>query len=134
MCRTRLHCLRQEGYFFKVPQLPPMGDRYNRQNPRSLPSTSILPISGPSEHSNCDFQAMGVLRVLCEVTKLGSAEQVQRHKEGFLQFAQVLEGNQSLTGNTLIRQLRTKLVSRVAIRLLPAKIRRLRAKGTSSAP
>ncbi len=74
---------------------------------------------------------MGILRVLCEVTKLGSAEQVQRLKDQLLQVAQSLEGNESLMGNTVIRKLRTKLVARVAIRLLPGKIRRLRAKGES---
>ncbi|KAI0720503.1 TBCD protein [Cerioporus squamosus] len=75
------------------------------------------------------FPVMGILRVLCEVTKLGSAEQVQRLKDQLLQVAQTLEGNESLMGNTVIRKLRTKLVARVAIRLLPGKVRRLRAKG-----
>ncbi|RPD62432.1 ARM repeat-containing protein [Lentinus tigrinus ALCF2SS1-7] len=75
------------------------------------------------------FLVIGILRVLCEVTKLGSAEQVQILKDQLLQVVQILEGNESLMGNTVIRQLRTKLVARVAIRLLPGKIRRLRAKG-----
>ena len=71
------------------------------------------------------------MRVLCEVTKLGSAEHVQRVKDQLLQVAQILERNESLMGNTVIRKLRTKLVARVAIRLLPGKVRRLHAKGQS---
>ncbi len=79
------------------------------------------------------FQATGLLRVLCEVTKLGSAEQVQTCKEQLLQVVSALESNQSLMNNTIIRKLRTKLIARVAIRLLPGKTRRLRAKGACSA-
>ncbi|KAI9058356.1 TBCD protein [Trametes sanguinea] len=81
------------------------------------------------KESSGPFLAMGILRVICEVVKLGSAEQVQSHREPLLEIATVLEGNESLTNNTLIRKLRTKLIARVVIRLLPAKIRRLRAKG-----
>ncbi|KAI0354961.1 TBCD protein [Trametes cingulata] len=79
------------------------------------------------------FLAMGILRVVCEVAKLGSAEQVQHQKASLLQLAQILEGNQQLMGNTLIRKLRTKLIARVVIRLLPAKTRRLRAKARALA-
>ncbi|KAI0372156.1 TBCD protein [Pilatotrama ljubarskyi] len=75
------------------------------------------------------FPVMGILRVVCEVAKLGSAEQVQMQKASMLKIAQVLEGNQQLMGNTLIRKLRSKLIARIVIRLLPAKARRLRAKG-----
>ncbi|OSD07226.1 TBCD protein [Trametes coccinea BRFM310] len=75
------------------------------------------------------FLAMGILRVICEVVKLGSAEQVQLHRESLLYVTAALDGNESLTSNTLIRKLRTKLTARVVIRLLPAKTRRLRAKG-----
>ncbi|KAI0657425.1 TBCD protein [Cubamyces menziesii] len=75
------------------------------------------------------FLAMGILRVICEVAKLGSAEQVQMHKDSFLQVAQALDRNDTLTGNTVIRKLHAKLIARVAIRLLPAQTRRLRAKG-----
>ena len=72
---------------------------------------------------------MGVLRVLCEVSKLGSAEQILLHKAQLFQFAQTLEGNGSLMGNTIIRKFRTKLIARVVIRLLPSRTHRLRAKG-----
>ncbi|KAI1789614.1 ARM repeat-containing protein [Ganoderma leucocontextum] len=79
------------------------------------------------------FPVTGLLRVLCEVTKLGSAEQVQTCKEQLLQVVSTLEGNQSLMNNTIIRQLRAKLIARVAIRLLPGKTRRRRAKGRTLA-
>ncbi|KAI0754966.1 ARM repeat-containing protein [Daedaleopsis nitida] len=76
---------------------------------------------------------MGIMRVICEITKLGSAEQVQGCREQLLEIAQTLERNQNLTKNTIIRKLRTKLVARVVIRLLPGKTRRLRAKGKALA-
>ncbi|KAI0822273.1 TBCD protein [Trametes gibbosa] len=76
---------------------------------------------------------MGVLRVACEVTKLGVAEQVHAQKDALLHITNVLQGNKVLMGNTVIRKLRTKLISRVVIRLLPAKTRRLRAKGRALA-
>ena len=79
-----------------------------------------------------ELQVMGILRVLCEITQLGLAEQVQTHKEQLLLVAQTLEDNKSLMGNTVVRQLRTKLIARVVIRLLPGKTRRLRAKGMFS--
>ncbi|EJF63417.1 ARM repeat-containing protein [Dichomitus squalens LYAD-421 SS1] len=79
------------------------------------------------------FPVIGLLRVLCEVAKLGSTDQVQTCKEKFLQAASTLQGNTSLMGNTLIRQLRIKLIARVVIRLLPARTRRLRAKGRALA-
>ncbi|KAH9922790.1 ARM repeat-containing protein [Epithele typhae] len=76
---------------------------------------------------------MGICRALCEVTKLGSAEQVKDHRGLLLSFSGILESNESLMGNTIIRKFRTKLVSRTVIRLLPAKTRRLRAKGRALA-
>lgn len=72
------------------------------------------------------------MRVLCEIAKLGSAELVQGCREQLLEIAQTLERNQHLVKNTIIRKLRTKLVARIVIRLLPGKTRRLRAKGAFS--
>ncbi|KAI0670789.1 TBCD protein [Trametes maxima] len=77
--------------------------------------------------------AIGVVRVLCEVTKLGAADQVQTYKESLLHVAEMLDHNQALMGNTIIRKLRTKLIERVVIRMLPAQTRRLRAKGRTLA-
>lgn len=69
------------------------------------------------------------MRVICEVMKLGAAEEVQAQKESLLQVAQTLAGNRTLVANTAIRKLRTKAIARIVIRLLPAKIRRLHVKG-----
>ncbi|TFK86795.1 ARM repeat-containing protein [Polyporus arcularius HHB13444] len=102
---------------------------YMRKDTSSQYSKFLIWARETLESTVDPFPVMGILRVLCEVTKLGSAEQVQRLKDQLLQVAQSLEGNESLMGNTVIRKLRTKLVARVAIRLLPGKIRRLRAKG-----
>lgn len=74
-------------------------------------------------------QVLGILRTLCEVTKLGSAEQVQAHKEMLSHVAQTVEGNDTMMSNTFVRKLRTKLIARVVVRLLPGKARRLRTKG-----
>ncbi|KAI0761942.1 TBCD protein [Trametes elegans] len=82
-----------------------------------------------TEGSSDPILAMGILRVLCEVSKLGSAEQVQALKDVLLHLTRSLEDNPSLMNNTIIRKLRTKLIARVIIRALPAKTRRLRAKG-----
>lgn len=68
------------------------------------------------------------MRVICEVMKLGAAEEVQAQKESLLQVAQTLAGNRTLVANTAIRKLRTKAIARIVIRLLPAKIRRLHVK------
>ncbi len=69
------------------------------------------------------------MRVICEVMKLGAAEEVQAQKEALLQVAHVLADNKTLVANTAIRKLRTKAIARIVIRHLPAKIRRLHAKG-----
>lgn len=71
------------------------------------------------------------MRVICEVMKLGAAEEVQAQKESLLQVTQTLGGNRTLVANTAIRKLRTKAIARIVIRLLPARIRRLHAKGES---
>ncbi|KAI0632121.1 TBCD protein [Trametes polyzona] len=88
----------------------------------SYGTTTVEGLSDP-------FLGMGILRVVCEVTKLGLAEQIQSQRDPILRVTHVLEGNPSLMGNTIIRKLRTKIISRVVIRLLPARTRRLRAKG-----
>ncbi|KAL1950308.1 hypothetical protein VTO73DRAFT_5432 [Trametes versicolor] len=74
------------------------------------------------------FMGLGIMRVICEVMKLGAAEEVQAQKEFLLQVTQTLAGNRTLVANTAIRKLRTKAIARIVIRLLPARIRRLHAK------
>ena len=122
----------QERYRFTIPRLSIVGngDRWKHGGP--FPSASVYGVLHLAVHQ-LQLQATGLLRVLCEVTKLCSAEQVQTCKEQLLQVVSALEGNQSLMGNTVIRQLRTKLIARIAIRSLPGKTRRFRAKGACNA-
>lgn len=51
--------------------------------------------------------------------KSGSAEQVQSELAALLSISQLLQKS-SLANNTVVRKYRTKLVSRLALRLLPA--------------
>ncbi|THH31463.1 hypothetical protein EUX98_g2716 [Antrodiella citrinella] len=74
-------------------------------------------------------EVMGVLRVLCELTKSGAAELVQDHLPSFLDIATSTSEHQNLMSNTVIRKLKTKLVSRVILRLLPANKRKPRQRG-----
>jgi hypothetical protein len=67
------------------------------------------------------WQVLGILQVLCEVAKSGSAEQVQSEVDPLMSLARILQENTTLSSNTVIRKYRTKLISRIAIRLLPAK-------------
>ncbi|KAH9841553.1 TBCD protein [Rhodofomes roseus] len=79
------------------------------------------------------FRTMGLLQVLCEVTKSGSVEQVKAHAQAMLDVANSVQQNSTLLQNTLIRKLRTKLISRVALRLLPASPLVTRSKGRALA-
>ena len=72
---------------------------------------------------------MGALRVLCEVTKSGAAELVQEHLAMLLEVATSVSGCKALVSNTVIRKLKTKLISRVILRLLPASTRKSRRPG-----
>ena len=70
-------------------------------------------------------QAIGYLQVINEVVKNGPVDQVQLLKPRYLEIVDVVNETTILSGNTLIRKMRAKLMSRIAIRLLPApKIRR----------
>ncbi|PPR01746.1 hypothetical protein CVT24_001566 [Panaeolus cyanescens] len=63
--------------------------------------------------------AVGLLQVVCEVVKSGSAEQVQDELSDLLAISQLIHESTSLSGNTLVRKYATKLTSRVGLRLLP---------------
>ncbi|KAG1772386.1 TBCD protein [Suillus occidentalis] len=68
--------------------------------------------------------SIGVLQVLCELVKSGSSEQLQAFTQKFLEIANTLEQSTPLASNTLVRKYRTKLLSRVALRLMPPKVSR----------
>ncbi|KAH9936306.1 TBCD protein [Fomitopsis serialis] len=75
------------------------------------------------------FLTMGLLSVLCEITKSASVEQVKAHTSAILDVANAVQENSPLLQNTLIRKLRTKLMSRIVLRLLPASPLVIRSKG-----
>ncbi|KAG1906602.1 tubulin folding cofactor D C terminal-domain-containing protein [Suillus fuscotomentosus] len=66
--------------------------------------------------------SIGVLQVLCELMKSGSSEQLQAFTQQFLEITDTLEQSAPLASNTLVRKYRTKLLSRVALRLMPPNI------------
>ena len=74
-------------------------------------------------------QTMGLLQVLCELTKSGSVEVVTVHAPAILEVAKAVQANPALLQNTLIRKFRTKLISRTVLRLLPASPLVNRSKG-----
>ncbi|SJL07399.1 uncharacterized protein ARMOST_10746 [Armillaria ostoyae] len=67
------------------------------------------------------FTVIGLLQVLCEVLKSGSVGQVEQALPDVLAIAATLEGESTLIVNTVVRKYKTKLVSRVALRILPAR-------------
>lgn len=54
--------------------------------------------------------------------KSGSSEQLQAFTQQFLEITDTLEQSTPLASNTLVRKYRTKLLSRVALRLMPPNI------------
>ncbi|CAL1713099.1 unnamed protein product [Somion occarium] len=75
------------------------------------------------------FSAIGCTRVLCEVTKAGSADLVQANYIALLDITRSISEHPTLLNNTIMRKLRTKLLSRIAVRLLPSTGPRTRRKG-----
>ncbi|KAF8955289.1 TBCD protein [Flammula alnicola] len=65
------------------------------------------------------FKAIGLLQVLCEVVKSGSVEQAQAELPQLLSISSTVQGSSTLSNNTVVRKLKTKLVSRLGLRLLP---------------
>ncbi|KAG2129100.1 TBCD protein [Suillus clintonianus] len=66
--------------------------------------------------------SIGVLQVLCELVKSSSSEHLQAFTQQFLEITDTLEQSTTLASNTLVRKYRTKLLSRVALRLIPPKV------------
>ncbi|KAF8957293.1 tubulin folding cofactor D C terminal-domain-containing protein [Flammula alnicola] len=65
------------------------------------------------------FKAIGLLQVLCEVVKSGSVEQAQAELPQLLSISSTVQGSSTLSNNTVVRKFKTKLVSRLGLRLLP---------------
>ncbi|KAG7088453.1 hypothetical protein E1B28_012444 [Marasmius oreades] len=75
------------------------------------------------------FIATGILQVLAEVLKSGPAKVVQLATSAYWSWDAALEGQASILDNTVVRKLKTKIASRVGMRLLPAKGPSRRARG-----
>ncbi|KAL1722870.1 armadillo-type protein [Schizophyllum commune] len=66
------------------------------------------------------FTSLGVLQVICEVVKSGPEQTIRKAAPQLLSLAEA----DLLTKNMLLRKYKTKLVARVALRLLPPRSRR----------
>lgn len=72
-----------------------------------------------------DAEVIGHIQVINEVVKSGPPEQVHDLVSSYLKIIHVVNDVTPLSGNTLLRKMRTKLMSRIPIRMLPApKVRR----------
>ncbi|KIY45609.1 ARM repeat-containing protein [Fistulina hepatica ATCC 64428] len=67
------------------------------------------------------FTSMGVLQVLCEVTRLGSERLIRDVEQELFAVVESVDASPNLLSNTLARKLKTKLISRIGLRLLPAR-------------
>jgi hypothetical protein len=70
-------------------------------------------------HLSVFLQCIGTLQVLCEVVKSGPADQIQKGAAQLFAAVGMLEGTK--LNNTAVRKYKTKLLSRVALRILPAR-------------
>ncbi|EJD50758.1 ARM repeat-containing protein [Auricularia subglabra TFB-10046 SS5] len=77
------------------------------------------------------FPALGILRMLCESCNYQSSDQLGVNLTAIREIA---DRSQALASNTSVRKLRTKLISRVAMKLLPPpKPRRRKGRGLMTA-
>lgn len=74
------------------------------------------------------IQAIGLLHVLCEVVKSGSVEQVQDELPTLLSIPRAVQQS-TYSNNNIIRKLKTKLISRIGLRLLPTSSANIKRKG-----
>ncbi|KAL4080682.1 armadillo-type protein [Scleroderma citrinum] len=67
------------------------------------------------------FLSLAVLQVLCEVVKSGAPEETRAVANDLTEMLEVISNSEALMGNTLIRKYRTKLLSRVGLRMIPPR-------------
>ncbi|KAI5122803.1 hypothetical protein M0805_000146 [Coniferiporia weirii] len=72
------------------------------------------------------FACIGALQVIAEVTKSAPSELLHAHLVRMQAIVSGLANVEALAENTVIRKLRTKSISRIAVRMLPTKSRRRR--------
>lgn len=67
--------------------------------------------------------------MLAEILKSGPLELLQSRIPDFIAIAEAVDAQKTLISNTIVRKLKTKLISRVGLRLLPTRFGARRAKG-----
>ncbi|KXN88249.1 Tubulin-specific chaperone D [Leucoagaricus sp. SymC.cos] len=92
---------------------------------QSIDVITVGPYHTMPEIVSDDLKAIGYLQVVNEILKNGSADQVQDLAPAYLDIVNAISETTTPSGNTLLRKMRAKLMSRMATRLLPApKFRR----------
>ncbi|KAI0044399.1 TBCD protein [Auriscalpium vulgare] len=75
------------------------------------------------------FEALGLMQTTYEVVKTCPQDTLKLHIPTIFQITRSVERNSVLMANTVVRKLRMKLLSRTALRLLPARARVKQPKG-----
>ncbi|KAJ4482161.1 tubulin folding cofactor D C terminal-domain-containing protein [Lentinula aciculospora] len=75
-----------------------------------------------ASESSSLFTAIGILHVLCEVLRSGPLELVQSKLPDFMALVNAADSRETFANNALVRKLKTKLISRIGLRLLPARV------------
>lgn len=77
------------------------------------------------------YQSMGLLQVLCEILKSSPIEELEVKIPQFFALGSAIGQCSSLENNTVMRKMKLKFMSRLALRLLPAKSRVARKGGVN---
>lgn len=59
--------------------------------------------------------------MLCEFVKSGAPEETRVVANDLLEMSEAISNSESLMGNTLVRKYRTKLLSRIGLRMVPPR-------------
>ncbi|KAH7921320.1 ARM repeat-containing protein [Leucogyrophana mollusca] len=105
---------------------------YTRKDTRQR-FTVFLQWSAEILRSSDIFTSIAVLQVLCDYFNLGSSEEAEEAMSSCLEISALIEQSKILSSNTLVRKYRTKLLSRIALRLVPAQVKNSRIKVRSLA-
>ncbi|KAF7797405.1 hypothetical protein EIP86_008600 [Pleurotus ostreatoroseus] len=87
-------------------------------------------VQDPTDPISC----IGAFQVLSELTKTGSAAQIESNLSALLRLTNRVDKAEVLASCTLLRKYRIKLVSRILLRLLPARTKRARGKALLANP
>ncbi|KAJ7780620.1 TBCD protein [Mycena maculata] len=102
---------------------------YTRQDTRARFGVFLTWVDECVTGATDAFTLIGLLQVLCEVTKSGPADLVQMNVARFFAIADAIEASPTLNSNTVVRKFKTKLVARIPLRILPPTSNATRRKG-----